>query len=135
MLVAAGCCGNGSVSAVQKAAKPGAASITVSYRGRKGRPTSADGALVFPAAPKNTVAAVGVATDVVLPCFDSPSIAGERATVVLKVKAGSIPGLPACTEVRLKYDSYTNPFTKDKSYTLQFLPNGDFWGVDEIPLH
>ncbi|MGD0770925.1 MAG: hypothetical protein ABSB42_22305 [Tepidisphaeraceae bacterium] len=108
--------------------------VVLSYGSRKGKPfLSAADKLTTPEPPKDVREVEVIVESIELPLVNSPSIIGERASVHFTVKRGDVPAYPECIGIRLTFDSYVNPFSVGKHFTFQFLPNGDFWGIRELP--
>jgi hypothetical protein len=63
-----------------------------------------------------------------VPFLNSPSIAGETATVTFRIPSGSLPFAPQCGRILLRFDPSVNPFMEGATHTLVFLPDGRFWG-------
>lgn len=89
--------------------------------------------VTVPPPPKDIRKVDAMVQSVRLPFINTGSIVGERATVIFSVKTGDVPAYPECSQIRLTFDSYVNPFSKGQHFTFQFLPNGDFWGIEELP--
>jgi hypothetical protein len=124
--------------AKQSAARHPDQTIELSYQSHIGQPVLTDSKLggvivTLPDPPKDVRDVRAIVDYVELPMFNSPSIAGERAAVTFSVERGSVPAYPECVQIRLTFDPYANPFVKGKHFTFQFHPNGDFWGIRELP--
>jgi len=91
--------------------------------------------LIEPKLPDGIIPVKAKVTKVNLPFLDSPSIAGERAVATFSINDNHLDFLTNISEIDLRYDSYVNPFSVGDEFTLQFLVDGSFWGIKEIPVH
>ncbi len=106
--------------------------LALSWNKKHAKANFATGRLEDTATPANVVRVRASVTQVALPFPDSPSIAGERASAVFSVTAGSVPTYPDCTQLKLSYDPYHNPFVVGRTFTFLFLPDGRFWSIDGV---
>jgi hypothetical protein len=106
--------------------------LRLSWGNRPSRPEVQKGVVEYPAPPSDIVAVDGEVVSVRLPMLNSPSVAGERASVSIRVSPGSVPAFPEMRMVTIRFDPYANPFRKGQKQVLLFLPNGMFWGIDGV---
>lgn len=106
--------------------------LALSWSKKHAKANFATGRLEDTATPANVVRVRAAVTHVALPAPNSPTIAGERALATFSVKAGGVPTYPDCTQLKLGYDSYANPFSVGQTVTFLFLPDGRFWTIEEV---